>query len=45
MNKYIKESANINPDPSKETISYYYKEIRINNSLKENFWNTENVDN
>ena len=34
MSKDIKESANINPGPSKETFLHYYKEI----------WNTENVD-
>jgi hypothetical protein len=44
MNKYIKESANINPGPSKETFLHHYKEIWTSNSLQENFWNTENVD-
>ena len=44
MNKYIKESANIHPGPSKETFLHNYKEIWTSNSLQEHFWNTENVD-
>jgi hypothetical protein len=39
----IKESANINPCPRKETFLHYCKALWITNSLQENFWNTENV--
>jgi len=45
MNKDMKESANINPGPSKESFLHYYKELWNNNSHQENYWNTENVDN
>jgi hypothetical protein len=41
MNKDMKESANINPGPSKESFLHYYKELWNNN--QENYWNTENV--
>jgi hypothetical protein len=44
MNKNIKESANINPGPSKETFLHNYKELWTHNSLQEKYWNTENVD-
>jgi len=46
MNKDINESANINPGPSKETFFFLhnYKELWTYNSLQENYWNTENVD-
>ena len=30
MNIDTKESANINPGPSKETVLHYYKELWIN---------------
>jgi hypothetical protein len=43
MNKDVKGSANINPDPSYETFLHYYKELWANYSLQENVWNTENV--
>ena len=43
MKKDIKESANINPGPSKETFLHSYI-LWTNNSLQENYWNTENVD-
>jgi len=42
MNKDVKESANINPGPSKESFLHYCKELWNNN--QENYWNTENVD-
>jgi hypothetical protein len=42
-NKDIKKPANTNAGPSKETF-LYYKELWTNNSLQENCWNTENVD-
>jgi hypothetical protein len=44
MNKDIKESANIKPGPSKETLLLYYKELWTSNSLHENYSNAENVD-
>jgi len=42
MNKDIKESANINPGTRKKKF-HCYKELWTNNSLQENYWNTENV--
>ena len=44
MNIDIKESANINPRPSKAAFLHYYKELWTNNPLQENYWNTENID-
>jgi hypothetical protein len=44
MNKDIKESAYTNHGASKEIFSHYYKESYANNSLQENYWNTENAD-
>jgi len=39
---FIKESANINPGPRKETFFYNCKELWTNYCLQENSWNTEN---
>ena len=44
MNIDIKESANINPRPSKAAFLHYYKELWTNNSLQENYWNRDDVD-
>ena len=44
MKKDFKLSGNINSDPSKETSLHYYKALWINNTLQENYWNTENID-
>jgi len=35
MNKDIKQTANVNPGPSKEIFAYYYKKLWANNSLQE----------
>jgi hypothetical protein len=43
MNENIKESANINPGTRKKHF-HFYKELWTNNSLQENYWNTEYVD-
>ena len=45
MIKDIKESAYTNHGPSKEIFLHYYKVSQANNSLQENYWNTENADN
>jgi hypothetical protein len=42
MNKDMKESANINLGPSKESFLHYYKELWNTNFHQENYWNTEN---
>jgi hypothetical protein len=34
MNKDFKRAANINPDPSKEILLHYYKELSTNNYLQ-----------
>jgi hypothetical protein len=43
MYKDITESAHVKPGPSKENFLHYYGELWTNNSLQENYWNTENV--
>ena len=44
MNKDIKQTANIKPDPSKEIFWHYYKELWTNHSIQENDWNKETDD-
>jgi hypothetical protein len=44
MNKDIKQTANVNPGPSKEIFVYYYKELWTNNSIQENYWNNDTDD-
>jgi hypothetical protein len=44
MNRYIKESANINPGPGTDIFLHFYKELLTYNYLQENYWNIENVD-
>jgi len=41
MNKDIKESANIKPGPSKETLLLYYKDLQTSDSPQENYYNSE----
>jgi len=44
LKKDFTKSANINPAPSKEIFLYYYKKSLTNNTLQENYLNTENIE-
>jgi hypothetical protein len=44
MKMGMEESANMYPDPSKETFLLYCWELWTSNSYQEIYWNTDNVD-